>query len=330
MAAGLQELHMPPRLKTDDGKERRVGVELEMSGLSLDELTGIVARQLGLKAEHKSRYERVLTGDKAGDWIIELDFDLLKKMGREERDPEDFISDFEEAAESLLHWGAEQLVPVEVVSPPLPLSRLEEVEALIVRLRDKGALGTAGNMLYAFGMQFNPELPSLKAAEIADYLKAFLCLYDWLFKRARVNVTRRLTAYVDPFPTDYVRLVVDPDYSPKLERLIDDYLEDNPTRNRALDMLPLFSHLDKHRVRRKADDPLIKARPTFHYRLPNCEIEKPGWGLHAAWNDWVEVERLAEDKERLIGCCAAYTRHLDHTLHFSAQWIRTLEQQWLK
>ncbi|WP_111640877.1 amidoligase family protein [Marinimicrobium alkaliphilum] len=330
MAAGLQELQMPPMRRTEEGAERRVGIELEMSGLSLDELTRVVARQLGLDASKKGRYERVLSGDPAGDWVIELDFDLLKKMGREERDPEDFISDLEEAAESLLHWGAEQLVPVEVVSPPLPLSRLGEVEGLIVRLREKGALGTAGNMLYAFGMQFNPEVPSLKAEAIRDYLKAFLCLYDWLHKRAKVNLTRRLTTYVDPFPADYVRQVVDPDYSPTLERLIDDYLADNPTRNRALDMLPLFSHLDDKRVRRQAADPLIKARPTFHYRLPNCEIEKPGWGLYEAWNDWVEVERLAEDKTRLQGCCAAYSKHLDQTLHFSAQWIKTLEQQWLK
>jgi hypothetical protein len=32
---------------------------------------------------------------------------------------------------------------------------------------------------------------------------------------------------------------------PDLDTLIDDYLEYNPTRNRALDFLPLFLHLDE-------------------------------------------------------------------------------------
>jgi hypothetical protein len=63
--------------------------------------------------------------------------------------------------------------------------------------------------------------------------------------------------------------------------------------------LPLFLHLDEERVRAVTDVPLIKARPPFHYRLPDCEIHLPGWGLHVAWNDWLEVEALAADRERL-------------------------------
>ncbi|OBX33760.1 putative amidoligase enzyme [Halomonas elongata] len=38
--------------------------------------------------------------------------------------------------------------------------------------------------------------------------------------------------------------MLDPDYQPDLRTLIDDYLEYNPTRNRELDLLPLFAYLD--------------------------------------------------------------------------------------
>jgi hypothetical protein len=43
--------------------------------------------------------------------------------------------------------------------------------------------------------------------------------------------------------------------------------------------LPLFAFLDEDRVRAKLDDPLIKSRPTYHYRLPNTDFHKPNWGI---------------------------------------------------
>lgn len=52
----------------------------------------------------------------------------------------------------------------------------------------------------------------------------------------------------------------------------------------------------------------------FHYRLPNCEIHKPDWGLYVAWSDWIEVERLAADQARLGACCAASEGCLDSPL----------------
>ena len=179
-------------------------------------------------------------------------------------------------------------------------------------------------------MQFNPELPSLEPRLITACLKAFLCLYDWLYVRADIDLTRRVTSYVDPFPANYVKKVIAADYWPDLATLIDDYLADNPTRNRALDMLPLFMFLDEDRVRAGADDALIKARPTFHYRLPDCEIDKPDWGLYVSWNDWVEVECLAADETRLQRCCAAYLQHLNSPLkRLFSNWANTVENRWL-
>lgn len=324
------QLKQPPWLTNAQGKMRRVGVELEISGIELGELAERVAAFLGLEVRVTGRYERVLKGDPAGDWGVELDFDLLKRLGRESRSTGSRGMDLGQTAEDVLAWAAESLVPHEIISPPLPLDRLNEVEALIATLRAAGAKGTSDSLVNAFGMQFNPELPSHDPVFIALCLKAFLCLYDWLFVRADIDISRRVTSYVDPFPIDYVKKVIAADYRPDLARLIDDYLEANPTRNRALDMLPLFMFLDERRVRAKADDVLIKARPTFHYRLPDCEIHRPEWGLFLAWNDWVEVERLAADESRLEACCAAYSRHLDSPLErMFGDWAATVEREWI-
>lgn len=300
MDANPHALPLPPWRNNPQGESRRIGVELEMSGPTLDELARIAADCLGCEVIETSRYERTLRGDAAGDWIVELDFHLLKKLGQSDHDG------LLRSAEDALHAVAQTLVPVEIVSPPLPMQRLREVESLIARLRKAGAEGTGARPVNAFGMQFNPEIPRADAATLTAYVRAFTCLYDWLYVRADIDLTRRLTSYVDPYPLDYVRRVTAPDYAPDLPGLIDDYLQHNPTRNRALDLLPLFAHLDPDRVAAVTDDPLIKPRPAFHYRLPDCEIDRPGWGIAAAWKDWLQVERLAADPARLAGCCADF------------------------
>jgi len=330
MNSNTPELKMPPQRHNPQGEPRRVGVELEMNGISLKQLAHIVASHTGGTAREDGRYQYTIDGDPAGDWIVELDFNLLKEMGREEYDSDVFTDELKSSAESMLRWVAESLVPLELVSPPLPMTRLHEVEQLIHTLRNTGAKGTSDSATNAFGMQFNPEVPSEDPATLTAYLKAFLCLYDWLYKRARINFTRRLTAYVDPFPAGYVRQVIDPAYQPNLNKLIDDYLLHNPTRNRALDLLPLFMHLDEERVRRTTKDPLIKPRPAFHYRLPDCEIDRTDWGLHISWDDWIEVEQLADDSTRLRACCEAYNNFLNRPLQrFLGDWANEVEHAWI-
>lgn len=329
--AELAKLRSPPWRKNAEGDVRRCGVEIEMNGMSLDQVSELISQLMSLAVKQDGRYERRLTGDPAGDWIVELDFDLLKKMGRQEHAVDTLSGEVSESAEALLKTVSLPLVPLEVVSPPLPLDRLDEVEHLIVELRKAGARGTSDTLTNAFGMQFNPEIPSKDAELLTAVLKSFLCLYEWLFKRAQIDLARRVTLFAEPFPKDYLLKVIDPEYWPDLAQLMDDYLEFNPTRNRALDLLPLFKYLDAPRVARKTQDVLIKARPTWHYRLPNCEIDQPGWGLYRSWNDWVEVEQLASDRERLNNCCRDYQKFLARPLdRWFGDWAGHLDKNWVQ
>jgi hypothetical protein len=237
----------------------------------------------------------------------------------------------EDAGERALRSASEWLVPVEVVSPPLPMDRLGELDTLIEQLRRAGAEGTGGALLNAFGLQLNPEMPATDADTVLSYLQAFLCLNDWLQWRADVDLTRQLTFFADPFPRDYTRRVVDSGYRPNLPALIDDYLDANATRNRALDCLPLFLHLDEQRVRAVVEDPRVKPRPTLHYRLPNSEIDRPGWGMREVWTDWLQVEHLAADTHRLRDLCHAYAKFIDRPLGrlFEESWTEQVKP-WLK
>jgi hypothetical protein len=168
-------------------------------------------------------------------------------------------------------------------------------------LRDSQADGTRASLLYVFGFQLNPQVPDTTADVLVRYLKAYLALEDWLVAVTDVYLPRRLSPFVDSFPGDYKGLVLDPAYAPSLSALIDDYLEYNPTRNRGLDLLPVFALVEPGMVRERVDAPEdVRPRPTFHYRLPNCLVDEPAWSFALEWNRWVEVERLAEDPLRLL------------------------------
>ncbi len=308
---------------------RRFGIEIEFSGLELVDITQQVASHLELNAEPAGRYRYKFTGDKAGDWLLELDFQLLNEMGQQKFDSDSLTGNLQESLETVLAAIAKKVVPLELVTPPLPYARLGEVVSLITMLHQAGAKGSSESLHYAFGLQLNPEIPTKDVAVLRRVIQAFICLQDWLRQREKIDLVRSLTSFIEPYPAAYQRKITDEHYQPTLSTLIDDYLEYNPTRNRALDCLPLFLHLDEKKVRAVTDDKLIKARPAFHYRLPSCEIHLPGWDLQHAWDGWAEVEMLAADTPRLQRCMAAYQQHLARLGSTASSWIKQLEKQWL-
>ena len=244
---------LPLQLHTNTGAVRRLGVEIEFTGMEVDSIVDTIITQFGGCADTLSDYEVNVIDTSLGQFGVELDFSYIKRISRERHESAD-TNDLEELAEAIVGAIAKQLVPFEVVAPPIAMTDLWQLEDLFVSLRNSDAQGTHASAKNAFGLQLNPEMPDCEAATILNYMRAFLCLYEWLKMRCDVDFSRRLTSYVDPFGKDYVRKVLKPSYQPTIDQLIDDYLEFNPTRNRALDMLPLFAHIDEPRLRAKIDD----------------------------------------------------------------------------
>lgn len=142
------------------------------------------------------------------------------------------------------------------------------------------------------------EPPRLGAEMITAILKAFLLLNDWLRQETRPRLLHRL-CYGRDFPPAYMRQVLAAEYWPDLDDLMNDYLTANPTRNRDLDLLPLFLHFDEQRVRARLPNEKIGKRAVLHYRLPTARVSQPDWSIAPAWNRWVAVERLAADRPRV-------------------------------
>lgn len=291
--------------RNPQGDPRRLGAELEFIGVTPQDAAEEVRRLFGGELDPISDYEIAVRDTRHGDYNVELDMTYLKERGRKRDAEGGSLEDVaEEVAEGVIALVAKQLVPVEIVTPPIPMNDLWELEDLVRAVRKLGGKGTTHSPQYAFGLHFNPELPALDGETLRRYLQAFLCLYPWLLRRSDVDLSRRITPYIDPFPRSYLKLVLQPDYVPDRATLIDDYLEHNATRNRALDMLPVFKHVDEDRVLAVVDDRRVKSRPTLHYRLPNCQLDEPEWQLVHPWRDLLQLDALAAQPKVLAEACA--------------------------
>ena len=324
-------VYLPPIQHNDDGALRKVGLELEFSGLTIAQIADIIVHHFDGEIRRISDYEIVISDASVGNFRVELDFEYLKQKGREPiADNDGLLDALKQLPEAALAELASHVVPIEIISPPIAPSCFPAIDALVEHIRADGAKGTRHSPLYAFGLHLNPEVPSLHPKTIVRHLQAFVCLYDWLVEKEDVDWSRHLTPYIQPYPFEYVQTLLNPAYYPNEGHLIDDYLRHNAERNRALDMLPLFAYMDGTRVKARIDDNRIKPRPTFHYRLPNCDIDMTDWTVTNRWRNWLSVEHLAMDDLSLTQACQAYRElHAAQSRTASREWV-TACKRWIK
>ncbi|WP_229729210.1 amidoligase family protein [Agaricicola taiwanensis] len=288
-----------PTPLTFDGRPRGVGVELEFGGLTpraaADSLVSAVGGEVVTESAHAFR----VVGTAIGSVTVELDVRHAHpaKYGHE------LSLRLSERTADLFGRYAGWAIPTELVTAPLTPERLTSIDRIAAELRSLGARGTRDFGWRQFGLHFNPEVPSLAGESIASVLKAFLLLEGALRTSVLGGRNRYLPRMPPPFPPAYVAQVLSPDYWPSLPDLMREHLAQNATRQRSLDLLPLFLFVDEAQVRAALPWEKIRPRPVFHYRLPLSRIDQPGWSIGPDWNRWVAVERLASDRVRLDALC---------------------------
>lgn len=299
----------PPRPTTDKGEPRRVGVEVEFAAVSAREGARIVRELFGGTIREEDPHRFHIEDTEFGTFTSELDTQYVHRPhGAEDAGGEGGMAGFRSEMRKLLGDISSIVVPCEIVCPPIAYDALGDLDRMVRALNDAGAEGTRASPFYAFGVQLNPEIATEDPDWLAAMLRAYLLVSPWLRATMVLDLTRRAVSFADPFPPAYVRQVLAPDYAPDTARLIDDYLKLNPTRNRELDLLPLFAYLDEDRLKARVDDPRVGARPTFHYRLPDANLGQPDWSICLEWNRWLVVERLAEDPELIARIATDWRR----------------------
>lgn len=324
---------LPPRITDETGQPRRAGFEFEFGNLPIRETAAALHEAVGGRLETISPFEAILHDSRLGKLKVERDANLLKstryRSWLETLGIEFSPGSFGHEVETNIDNASRALIPCEVVTQPIPLQELVTLDTLVQTLNQLGAEGTQHSIVYAFGLHINASLPSRDSLSILRHLQSFLLLHAWLVEAGGTDLTRRyLTPYIDPFPQDYMEQVLTTDYQPDIAQLIDDYLAMNPTRNRALDMLPIFCELDPERVMAglPADErKLVQGRPAFHYRLPDCKVNVPGWSVATPWNHWVYIEKLADDPALLGRLIEAWQIHYaDFKLAKNTRWVMQL------
>lgn len=299
-AASSEPLREPPRPSTDGGAMRRVGLEIKFAGLSPGKAAEIVAGAVNGDCERIGHDELRVDGGLLA--AVRLRFDPRLDGAGDDDQPG--------VLASLGHAVAKTIVPViELVTDPVPYRQMQQFNLAIDALRRAGARETAAFGLASFGTHLNVEIATTDVVWLTRMVKAYALSEMWLRQRLSPDLARRVTPYIVPWPLEYIDAVVADGYWPGLDRLIDDYLDYNPTSYRDLDLLPLFLSLDPPRVRAAGADAGVLQRRAFHFRLPTTRIAEDGWSPVAAWNMWVRVEELAEDEAKLTRLGGRWREH---------------------
>ena len=327
------EFKRPPITINFKGEERSAGFEFEFTGVEMEAAAGLIQALYGGEINKISTYTFEIFDTQFGNFKLELDAQLLNEKKYEPmlKSIGIDISNLKNihSIEGKIKDFASSIVPYEITTPPIRISQIYNLNQLIEGLRTLKAKGTGSSIFYAFGMHINPEISDASTETLLNHLRAYVLLDPWIRHDASINLSRQVTPFIKEFKEDFIQLILHPDYKPTLEEFIRDYFMFDNSRNRPLDLLPLFMYLNREHTVPFLKDTLTMPRPAYHYRLPDCSIEDPRWSLASEWNRWVLVETLAEDENALKKYAATYLdMKKEILLGFESKWVNTI-QDWI-
>lgn len=83
MTTGNSAFQLPPTPLRNDGSPRRVGFELEFSGIGLNDASAAVALALAGKRVRETTAEHAIEVPGLGNFIVEIDWSFLKRKASE-------------------------------------------------------------------------------------------------------------------------------------------------------------------------------------------------------------------------------------------------------
>lgn len=319
----IEKKYLPELFFNNKDEPRHVGIEIEYSNLSLEKSAKLISEIFGGNLEKITKYELKLKDTKYGNFKFELDAQLLQKMQTDNLFDKlsNIIGSVSHSIDDIVDKTSKRFVPFEIATPPIPIKDLKEADKLVESLRLNGALGTTHSLYYAFGVHFNIEPPSQNIEDVLRLFKSFLIIQKWIELQSEVDIARKVSPYINDFPKEYIKKIIDLDYKPTKEEFLEDYIKYNPTRNRILDMLPQLAFWDEEEVRKHLPKEKINPRPTYHYRLPNSKVNLFRWNLSQEFQLWVIVEILANNEKVFNKMSKEFLIQLDSPLFNKNEWI---------
>ncbi|WP_168201367.1 amidoligase family protein [Qingshengfaniella alkalisoli] len=301
-----------PQYGEKSATSRRVGLEIEFSGLTEAQTAKIVTGRFGGDIRTQSPYEVEIENTEIGKVKIELDSAYAK-------------ADRNAVLDAGLDL-ARSVIPTEIVTQPLSQGQLGLMQSLCADLAKHGAQGSRTNLLRGFGMHINPEIAGQDTESIVPVMRAYALMEDWLREADPIDPSRRMMPFVDPYPSRLIDALARYGDLPK-DEVFRIYLDLADGRNHGLDVLPVIVETADaslaDRVRRNRQ---VKGRPAWHYRLPDCRIDEPDWSIAAEWNRWVLVERAACMPELVEELAEAWLKRRKELTSIRLEWWRAADE----
>lgn len=274
-----------PVTETNAGAPRRIGCEVEFAGLDEISVADALQTTLGGDVDQEHAHLAYLRDSRIGTLKIVLDTAL----------PKDPANPATRAMTGVLA----KLIPVEIVTQPLLLDELGTFSAALTALETQGAVGSQEAALYGFGVHLNVESSGQAVPHTAKTIRAFAALEPYLRDVFPINLTRRIMPFIKTWPDAFVRDLFE--HRPTTLRHVMVIAADHlPSRNFGLDLYPMFKDAWPQDFDEWfAQDSATKARPSFHFRLPDSRLGERGWSLVEAWNMWRLIEEVAQDDHTL-------------------------------
>lgn len=294
-------------------QERYTGVEVEFSGLTEREAAEVVVELWGGSITNLEPHVVDVSGTELGTMKIELDTAWKKEADSR-------------LVDTLLEWSR-KVVPVEIVTDPLPSKDVQKIDQLMNALARSGAEGSKDSVLLALGIHLNTEVASETADFIVPVVRAFAFVEQWLRTSDPPDISRRLLPFIDPWPREFIDRCAEEGSGWRLDDLRDTYLDIVASRNHGLDLLPLLENIFPEHVRAALPKGQAKGgRPTWHYRLPETNLAVDDWSIAYEWNRWVLVERVAADADLLGDLANAWTAHRSSLASTRMDWPPQVER----
>ncbi len=199
----------------EEEKFRRVGLEVEFSGLEMDEVLDILQAELG------GKLERVEEKD---TFYFKLKRSRLSRTAEEEKiwihfegnetDPDSKITD------------VSKIKTIEVTSSPIDWEGVKIFDGAIQKLREAGAVGTTETN--AVSIQVNVEMataknPHYKVEDLLSLLRNYYSASNFAMIEKEVPLPEVRKPYVGTYSQEMMKRIMDPKYKPSLREFYNDF-----------------------------------------------------------------------------------------------------------
>lgn len=270
-----------------------------MSGLSAEDAARHIVDLFG--GEKEARDASGMTGE-----VLAVSGTSLGDFGIRFAPPDSPAEERPGATRALTRAAVEKLAAVsgpvsscEVHCPPVPFREVDCLDRLLDELRRSGAARDREAAPLPLGFDLVVDAEDTGADTIASVIKSFCLISDWLRQDYAAPDIEEAIAFPEPYSLDYRTLVAEPGYQPDINRLAADYIRHNPTRNRELDLLPLFADIAAEALETEDTLPPIQPMRAYCYRLPRAGLARAGGIVADELQRWQMVESIAADPVRL-------------------------------